>query len=255
MSVRANPSTPPPEPAFYARPRFLRHTRLRQWWTVLHPPYTMLHLSLVTIGACLAGPVNAVKLLATLAAFFLALGVGAHALDELHGRPLVTTIPSSHLVAAALIGLGGAVALGVAGTFIVSPFLALFIVIGVVIAVGYNLELFGGRLHTPAIVVLGWGAFPILTAYFAQHDALSVASLLAAAFGALITRIQQLLSTPARDLRRRAHSVSGEIVHVDGTTTAITRSSLLRPFERALMTLCWSGVALAISLLLLRFFS
>jgi hypothetical protein len=199
------------------------------------------------------GPVNAVKLVVTLAAFFLAVGVGAHALDELHSRPLKTTIPSSHLVGAAVIGLGGAVSLGIVGMFIVSAYLAIFIVVGVVIAVGYNLEIFDGRLHTAAVVDLGWGAFPILTAFFAQHHALSLASLFAAAFGALVTHTQQLLSTPARDLRRRTQSVEGEIVHFDGTATPITRAALLRPLERALMTLCWAGVAVALCLVLLRF--
>jgi hypothetical protein len=212
----------------------------------------MLHLSLVTIGACLSAPVNTTKLLATLAAFFLAVGLGAHCLDELHSRPLKTTIPASHLIGAAIAGLGGAVTLGVVGMYIVSSYLVIFIVLGVVIAVGYNLEILGGRLHTATVVVFGWGAFPILTAYFAQHDALSVASLFAAGFGALVTRIQQLLSTPARDLRRRVQSIDGEIVRLDGTSTPITRSSLLQPLERALKALCWAGVALAISLVILR---
>ena len=253
MSV--NPSNPEPAegPAFYSRPTFLRQPRIQQWWTVLHPPYTMLHLSLVTIGACLNGPVNAVKLVATLMAFLLAVGVGAHALDELHGRPLKTTIPTSHLIVAATTSLGAAVALGIVGMFMVSAYLAIFIVVGVVLAVGYNLELFSGRLHTPVVMVLGWGAFPILTAYFAQHDALSIASLVAAAFGALLTRIQQLLSVPARNLRRRTQSVDGSIIHLDGSSSPISRASLLQPLEAALKTLCWAGVALAICLLLLRF--
>ncbi|MHB8334284.1 MAG: hypothetical protein ACYDEH_05230 [Acidimicrobiales bacterium] len=248
-------ATQPPEdgPAFYAQPGFLHSTRVRQWWTVLHPPYTALHLSLVTIGACLSGPVNAVKLVATLGAFFLAVGVGAHALDEVHGRPLGTTIPTSHLVAAALVALGGAVTLGVVGMFVVSPYLGVFIVVGVFLALGYNLELFGGRLHTPMVLILAWGAFPILTAYFAQHDALSIAAFVAAVFGALITKIQQILSTPARDLRRRVRSVEGVLVRHDGTPSPITRDSLLRPLELGLKILCWSGVAIALSLALLRF--
>lgn len=240
-------------PAFYAQPRFLRRSRARQWWTVLHPPYTMLHLSLVTIGACLSGPVNAVKLAATLAAFFLAVGVGAHALDELHGRPLRTTIPGPQLAVAAVVGLGGAVALGVVGMRVVSPLLGIFIVVGVAIAVGYNLELLEGRLHTPLVLIIGWGAFPVLTAYFAQHRTLSLASFLAATFGALLTKIQQVLSTPARELRRRAHSVSGEMTRLDGTSTPLTRASLLRPLEQGLKILCWTGVAIALSLVALRF--
>lgn len=255
MTTKPSAQAPPDGPAFYAHPRFLRSPRWKEWWTVLHPPYTVLHLSLVTIGACLVGPVNVVKLVATLVAFFLAVGVGAHSLDELHGRPLKTSIPTWQLVFAAVAGLGGAVALGIVGLFVVSAYLAIFIVVGVLIAVGYNLEIFEGRLHTTNVLILGWGAFPILTAYFAQHRALSFASLFCAAFGALITKIQQQLSTPARDLRRRALEVHGEIDRLDGSTTPITRASLLEPLERSLKTLCWTGPLLACSLLCLRFFS
>jgi hypothetical protein len=213
----------------------------------------MLHLSLVTIGACLSGPVNAVRLAVTLVAFFLAVGIGAHCLDELHGRPLGTSIPTWQLVSASCVGLGAAVALGVVGMFLVSAYLAVFIGVGVVIALGYNLELFAGRLHTATVLVTGWGAFPVLTAYFAQHARLSVASVFVAGFGALITLVQRQLSTPARQLRRHTASVDGVIVHRDGSTESISQATMLAPLEAALKTLCWSGAALAVGLVLLRF--
>ncbi len=174
-------------PAYYATPRFVRRTAARDWWTILHPPYTLLLLSLVTCGACLQGPVSVGRLLATLAAFFLAVGVGAHSLDELPGRPLRTTRPSWQLVVAACVGLGGALGLGIIGMRTVGAWFALFMIVGVTVAVGYNLELFAGRLHTRTVVVLSWGGFPILTAYYAQHRALSVVASLTAGFGARIT--------------------------------------------------------------------
>ncbi|MHB1969943.1 MAG: hypothetical protein ACYCPK_06920 [Acidimicrobiales bacterium] len=240
-------------PAFYATPRFLRSRYAREWWTVLHPPYTALHLSLVTIGACLSAPTNAVTLVATLVAFLLAVGVGAHSLDELRGRPLMTTIPAWQLVAASILGLGGAVALGVAGVFVVGPYLALFIVAGLSIALAYNLELLGGRLHSDAVFVLGWGAFPVLTAYFAQHGTISAGAIGAAAFGALLTRIQRQLSTPARRLRRRTLSIDGTIEFLDGESRPVTRALLLAPLEDALRSLCWAGPVLALTLVVVRF--
>ena len=213
----------------------------------------MLHLSLVTIGGCLVGPVNATRLVVTLVAFFLAVGIGAHALDELNGRPLKTSLPNWQVVAASVVGLGGAVALGIVGMILVSYYLAIFIVVGVLIAVGYNLELLQGRLHNGAVLVLGWGAFPILTSYFAQHARLGVASIIAAAFGALLTQLQRLLSTPARDLRRRTASVEGTIVRLDGTSVAITRRTMMQPLEQGLRTLCWSGVIIAAALAYVQF--
>ena len=144
-------------PAYYAAAPGGRPGGWRDWWTLLHPPYTAWRLSYVVIGACLVGPVSVVRLVATLGAFFLAVGIGAHALDELHGRPLGTMIPSRHLVLAATLGITIAVALGVLGMAKVSPYLGIFVGVGVVLAIGYNLELFQGRLHTDVVFALGWG--------------------------------------------------------------------------------------------------
>ncbi len=246
------PSPAAASPAFYARPRFLPPGTWRDWWSVLHPPYTLLHLSLVTVGACLSGPLLAGRLVASVAAFFLAVGVGAHSLDELHGRPLGTRLPRWALIAAAVAGLGGAVALGVLGMFLVGPWMGAFVVVGAVVAVGYNLELFAGRLHNRLVVASAWGGFPILTAYFAQHDRLSVAAFLAAGFGAMMTLAQQQLSTPARHLRRRTASLEGVARLRDGSEEEITVDTVLRPLESALRTLCRAGPLLALALLASR---
>jgi hypothetical protein len=239
-------------PAYYAQPHFLTRPAPRDWWTVLHPPYTAWHLSYVVIGACLLGPVDVGRLLVTVLAFFLAVGVGAHALDELHGRPLRTTIPDWALVTAAAVGLGGAVVLGIIGSIRVGPLLSVFIFIGVVLAIGYNLELLGGRLHTDAVFAASWGAFPLLTAYFAQHDRLSIAAGCAAVFAFFLSAAQRELSTPARALRRRALGVEGAVLAPDGSRTELTAATVLGPLERALRSISWAVVALAVALALVQ---
>src|SRR6202171_3379280 len=157
-------------PAYYAG----RTTGWRRdIWALLHPPYTAWHLSYVLIGASLAPTMSAVRLIATLLAFFLAVGISAHALDELKGRPLGTEIPGSVLTAAAALGLVGAVALGVAGLTRLGIGLLPFIALGVLFVFAYNLELLGGKLHGDFWFALSWGSFPVLTAYFAQTGHLS----------------------------------------------------------------------------------
>ena len=239
--------------SYYGSPRLISNEAARDWWTVLHPPYTMLHLSLVTIGACLQGPVSFWRLVASVAAFFLAVGIGAHSLDELHGRPLHTTLPTWQLTFAAVASLTGALVLGAVGIRVLGGWFAIFIFVGITIAVGYNLELFQGRLHTRTVVVLGWGAFPILTAFYAQHRSLSLAAVLASGFGALITLAQQQLSTPARDLRRRVTSVEGVLRRTDGSATQLNAAYILNPLEDALKTICRAGPLLALALVLTRF--
>ena len=152
----------------------------RDWWIVLHPPYTAWHLSYVVIGAMLAPTVHGGRLIATLIAFFAAVGVAAHALDELHGRPLRTEIPSATLAAAAIIGLTVAVGIGIVGVVEVGWVLLPFVVVGPLLALVYNLELFGGVVHTDLGFALAWGAFPVVTAYVAQTDSINAAALIAA---------------------------------------------------------------------------
>jgi hypothetical protein len=224
----------------------------RDWWTLLHPPYTAWHLSYVVIGASLAPHTDGVRLVGTVLAFFCAVGVAAHALDEVHGRPLRTAIPDTALWLAAGAGLLGAVALGLLGLARVGPGLLAFIVVGPFLVVGYNLELFGGRLHTDVGFALAWGAFPLLTGYFAQAERLGLAALLggAATFG--LSYAQRALSGPARLLRRRVTRVEGTFAMDDGTVRDLSDRVLLEPLERALRALSWSMVALAVALAVAR---
>jgi hypothetical protein len=220
----------------------------RDVWAVLHPPYTAWHLSYVVIGASLAPRVDGVRLIATLLAFFLAVGISAHALDELKGRPLGTAIPSRVLTAAAAIGLVGAVGLGVAGLTRVGWGLLPFIAVGVLFVFAYNLELFGGALHGDLWFALSWGSFPVLTAYFAQTGRLSIGALAAAAAAFALSYGQRSLSTPARLLRRRSTAVTGTVTLKDGTAVALDEATLLRPLELALRAFSWGVVALALGL-------
>ena len=184
-------------------------------------------------------------MLATVVAFFAAVGVAAHALDELQGRPLRTQIPSAALNAAAALGIGVAVGLGIVGVDRVGVVLIPFIVVGPVLVLGYNLELVGGRIHTDVGFALAWGAFPLLTAYVAQTGNVSGAALLAAGGAFAVSYAQRTLSTPARKIRRRVRRVDGSILLDDGSVEAVTEQTMLAPFERALRALSWGMVAFA----------
>lgn len=215
---------------------------------LLHPPYTAWHLSYVLMGAALAPAVKLANLLATLLAFFLAVGVSAHSLDELRGRPLRTGIPSAVLWSAAVIGLAAAVALGLAGVAVVGAGLIPFIVAGVVFVIAYNLELLGGRLHGDLWFALSWGAFPVLTAYFAQTGRLVPGAIGVAAAAFALSYGQRTLSTPARNLRRRTRSVTGVVTFGDGSQERLDEKTLLRPLEVGLKAFAWGVVLLGLGL-------
>lgn len=226
--------------------------RWRDWISVLHLPYTAWHLSYVLIGAGLAPQLHLSRLIATLLAFALAVGVAAHGLDELHGRPLGTTIPAGLLVGVSSAALSGAVALGLLGVARVGWGLAAFIGVGAALVVAYNLEAFGGRLHNDSTFALAWGSFPVLTAYYAQTSTLRPAAVAAAVFAFGLSHAQRVLSTEARDLRRRVVSLAGTKQYREGSAVAVTRESLLAPLERALVALSWCTCALGVALVLAR---
>lgn len=235
-------------PAYYAA----GPGRWRDWWTLLHPPYTAWHLSYAVIGASLAPHVYLSRLLITVVAFFLAVGIAAHALDELHGRPLRTAIPAWALVTATVAGLLGALVLGVFGALRAGWILVPFMVTGPVLVVAYNAELFGGLMHTDLGFAAAWGAFPALTGYVAEDGSLSSAAVLAAAGALGLSAAQRALSTPARQLRRRVVSVEGSVTCDDGRVLPLTQSQLLTPLERALRASSWAIVLLATALAVSR---
>ncbi len=235
-------------PAFYA----LAGGGWRDYVTLVHPPYTVWHLSYVAIGAGLPETIDFARLGATLAAFFLAMGIGAHALDELEGRPLQTRIPQPMLVLLAATSIGGALAIGVVSCFWINPWLAPFIAFGGFIVVAYNVELFGGAFHNGFWFAFAWGAFPVLTGYFAQAETVGGSALLAAAFATLLSYVQRTLSTPVRLVRRSITSVSGTIDFADGRREPVTANTLMREPERALRALSAAIAVLAAALILAR---
>jgi hypothetical protein len=235
-------------PAFYA----LAAGGWRDYWTLLHPPYTLWHLSYVAIGAALAPAIRVAWLLETLAAFLLAMGIAAHALDELHGRPLRTRIPDGVLKGAAAVGLCGAVALGVHGTIEVSAWLWAFIAVGGFIVVAYNLELFGGAFHSDLWFAISWGAFPVLTASFAQTAEVRPEAIAVAAACAALSLAQRALSSPVRRLRRDVAAVHGSLELRDGTTEPVSAATLRAAPERALRWVSAAMPALAAGLVIAR---
>ena len=219
-------------PAFYA----LTPGGWRDYVTLLHPPYTAWHLSYVVLGAALAPEWRPGILGLALAAFFLGMGVAAHALDELQGRPLQTRIGKKTLVALAAVSLAGAAAIGVVAAVETSLWLLVFVVAGTFLAVAYNLELFAGRVHGTLWFALGWGALPVLATYYAAAETIRAEAVAAAVFAVLVSWTQRVLSTPVRAQRR-----------VEGALTPVGRQ-----FELSLRLLSAAMVALAVALVLLR---
>jgi hypothetical protein len=235
-------------PAFYAR----SGGPWRELVTLLHLPYTAWHLSYVVLGAVAAPKLHDDRLVAALVAFLLAVGIGAHAFDELHDRPLGTRVSKRSLAIGGGAALLGATAIGVAGVLTVSLTLLPLVVLGSAICLAYNLELFGGRFHSDIWFALAWGAFPALTGYWVNALSFSAAGALVAVGCFALSVAQRRLSTPARRLRRATTSLTGEQRLADGSSVELTTAGLLAPLDGALAGLSVGITVLACGLLLAR---
>ncbi len=236
------------KPSWYA----LERGGWRDYVTLLHLPYTAWHLSYVVIGGCLAPAIAWGRLGAAVAAFALAVGVGAHALDELRGRPLRTSIPDTVLVALAAVSIGVACAIGLVGAVIFRPWLALLVPLGLFLVVAYNLELAGGRFHSDLWFGLAWGGFPLICGYAAVAGRLSVEALVAAVFAVLLSLAQRALSNRVRFVRRRVAAVQGELELHDGSREPLGEAQLIAAEERGLRLLAVATVVLAATLVAFR---
>jgi hypothetical protein len=192
------------------------------------------------------------RLAAALGAFFLGVGVCAHALDELHGRPLRTRLSDGLLIGLALASLLGAIAIGVLGVITVSASIAVFVAAGAFIVVAYNLELFGGRFHSDTWFALAWGAFPALTSYWANGLVLRLPGVAVTAGCFALSLAQRRLSTPVRELRRRTLHVRGIQTLADGTELELTAERLAGPLDGALRALAVAIVLIAAAAVWIR---
>jgi hypothetical protein len=241
-------SAPSARPSWYA----LETGGWRDYVTLLHLPYTGWHLSYVVFGGCLAPAVAWGRLGAAVAAFALAVGIGAHALDELSGRPLRTGIPNGVLAGLAVVSIGAACAIGVAGAIAFEPWLVLLVPIGLFLVVAYNLELAGGRFHSDLWFGLAWGGFPVVCGYAAVAGDVSVAALLGAAFAVLLSLAQRALSNHVRFVRRRVAAVDGTLELGDGTREPLSVDAMILAEERGLRLLAAASVVLAAALVAFR---
>ncbi|MCH8346717.1 MAG: hypothetical protein IIC87_07310 [Chloroflexi bacterium] len=231
-------------PAFYA----IKSGAWRDYINLLHAPYTLWHLSYVVMGAAIAPSLDAARTGGTILAFFLAVGVAAHALDERNGHPLETAIPDRVLLGLATLALGGAVTLGLIAAFQVSMWLFPFMIFGSFLVVSYNMELWEGRFHSDFWFALAWGAFPVLTAYWINALSLTPTAGLLASAAFVVTLAQRTLSSYVRTIRRKARRVTGTVELADGTSFGIDPESLVETPERALRLLCIALPLLAMAM-------
>ena len=226
-------------PAFYA----LGPGAWREYVTLLHFPFTVWHLSYVVLGAAVAPVLHLDRLAWTCLAFFLGVGLAAHALDELHDRPLRSGIPDRAFLGIAGTSLAAALLIGAYASLAIGMWAVPFVLFGGVMVLAYNLEWSGGRYHSGLWFGLAWGAFPALAGYWANAERLDLEAFLIAGACFVLSLAQRVLSRRVKSVRRDAHAVSGRIDFRDGRTEQVSAGYLISAPEAALKL---TGAAVAL---------
>jgi hypothetical protein len=142
---------------------------LREFWTLLHLPYTLMAICFVLIGISLNRPIDLPIAGLLCLAYFLGLGIAAHCFDQLPGQGTVYVkiITPLQLQFIGVGALGVAVGVGIS----MATHLHLWIIIPCMIvqtffAFAYPMkQLFRGYFHTNFWFAVGFGAIPFTVGY------------------------------------------------------------------------------------------
>ncbi len=181
---------------------------------LLFLPYTGMVLSFVVIGSMLAETIHWDRVAAIVVIYFLALGIGAHALDALGSqaiKPWGAVFSKRQLWAVAAGSVMLAYAIGLYYIVRYAPLLGVIAVMEGFFLLAYNLEWFRGRFHTNAWFAFSWGFLPVLAGYVIQTNSISPAIVLVAAAMAALSLVEINASRPYKALKRSTdgHTVEG----------------------------------------------
>lgn len=221
---------------------------------LLHPPYTLWHLSYVLIGIALSPTIYLERSIAVVVSFFLGLGIGAHALDETMGNPLKTKLSKPELYLLGLSSIIIATSIGAYYVITLSPLLLPIILVEVFFALAYNLEFFNKKFHNSFVFSISWGMLPFVTGYFVNALSISPGALLTSIAIGILTYVQRTLSNQARSVRRNLESPVKSLKLENGREVPITEKDLISPAEKSLKALTITIFVLAVALICQRVF-
>jgi hypothetical protein len=183
-------------------------SKLGDLYNILHLPYTAMLLAFVVIGAAVSPGFHLDRLAATIAAYFLGLGIGAHAIDQLEpgGSHYVKKMGSKELVGLAAIGLVGGTAIGFYYALSLTLWLVPFILVNLFFAIAYPLpsRVAGGLFHNNLNFAFAWGFLPFITSYFVNSLALTFTGLILGLPAAAVAWSEIHLSRRSRLARKES---------------------------------------------------
>ena len=205
---------------------------------LLFLPYTGMVLGFTIIGSLLAPAIHWDRVAAIVTIYFLALGIGAHALDALGSReakPWGDAFSRAQLWTVALATVVAAYAIGIWYMVRYTPLLWLIAIPEGFFLLAYNLEWFGGRFHRDSWFALSWGALPVLAGYILPTNAVCASALLMALAMGLLSLVEIKASRPYKALKRAGAAEGAQLA----TLEAILKSVSIAVLALAAAMLAW----------------
>lgn len=211
---------------------------------LLFLPYTGMVLSFTVIGSMVAERIHWDRVAAIVVIYFLALGIGAHALDALGSKgvkPWGKVFSGIQLRLLAIISLVTAYAIGIYYMLFFTPLLWMIAVLEGFFLLAYNLEWFGGRFHTDEWFVVSWGVLPVLAGYVLQTNRISFPALILSLAAGQLSRVEIIASRPYKEMKRAlspAHEAGDLLIRYERILKSISIGTIL--FALALVAWRWA---------------
>lgn len=224
----------------------LEGSKKAELWTILHLPYTLMCIAFLAVGFAIHKPVNWELFGAAILAYFLGLGLAAHAFDQLSltGSRYVKYLTRRELLAIGISSLITAIAIGVFYMVKYSLWHLIWLIpLQAIFAIGYPIgETFRGKLHNDISFSFSFGALPPLVGFYVNTGELSLVVLPFMVLCGLVAYIEILLSRQCRRLRKELREGiirMGDLVFTPrkDSIPAIYRDLIEKP-EKALKVLC-----------------
>jgi hypothetical protein len=178
--------------------------RFRAFVGMLFLPYTGMCISFTLLGSILVDVVHWDRVIALSLIYFLALGIGAHALDAIGSKrkPWGNVLGFRLLLVLAVSSIAVAYAIGVYYIIYYVPLLSIIAILEGFFLLAYNLELFRGLFHNNLTFSISWGSLPLLAGYMMQTNGISIEALLLSIVTAAIAYAEIRVSRLYKEMKR-----------------------------------------------------
>jgi hypothetical protein len=195
-------------------------TRINEWFVpsfgppkfrafvgMMFLPYTGMCVSFAVIGSIAASDVHWDRIGAIALIYALALGIGAHAADNIGSqkdKPWGRYFTRKQMIALMISSLAAAYAIGIYYIVLHVPLLAIVAILEGFFLFAYNFEIWGGRFHNDFWFAVSWGALPVMAGYLIQTSDIGILPFAVAGAATLASFAEIRMSRPYKQLKKSA---------------------------------------------------